>query len=119
LTLRRPRARPDPPTRSTLILGLGTTATASLFPGSPALDERLERVVSVTGPKAPLRRMTITSGVIEGAREVLVLVAGPGKAAILARVLEGPIDVRRLPVQLARGRTFIVDAAAASGLARP
>jgi 6-phosphogluconolactonase len=79
----------------------------------------MERVVPVTGPKAPLRRMTITPGVIERARDVLVLVAGPGKAAMLARALEGPIDVRRLPVQLARDRTWIVDEAAASALARP
>ncbi len=112
------RLLPDP--LDAVILGMGDDGhTASLFPGSPALDERLERVVPVTGPKAPLRRMTITSGVIESARDVLVLVAGPGKAAMLARVLEGPIDVRRLPAQLARDRTWIVDEAAASALARP
>ena len=63
--------------------------------------------------------MTITPPVIEAARDVLVLVAGAGKAATLARALEGPLDVRSVPVQLARDRTFIVDAAAASALARP
>jgi 6-phosphogluconolactonase len=93
--------------------------TASLFPGSPALDVRDVRVVSVTGPKPPLRRMTITPEVIEGARDVLVLVAGAGKAAMLARALEGPLDVRSVPVQLVRDRTWIVDAAAATALAHP
>jgi 6-phosphogluconolactonase/glucosamine-6-phosphate isomerase/deaminase len=63
--------------------------------------------------------MTITPGVIEGARDVLVLVAGPDKAAMLARAIEGPLDVRSVPVQLARDRTFVVDAAAASALSRP
>jgi 6-phosphogluconolactonase/glucosamine-6-phosphate isomerase/deaminase len=63
--------------------------------------------------------MTITPPVIEVARDVLVLVAGPGKAATLARALEGPHDVRAVPIQIARERTFIVDEAAASALARP
>lgn len=111
------RLLPDP--LDVAILGMGEDGhTASLFPGSPAIDERLERVVAVTGEK-PFRRMTITPPVIESAREVLVLVAGDGKAAMLARALEGPLDARSVPVQLARGRTFVVDAAAASALARP
>ncbi len=109
---------PDP--LDVVILGMGEDGhTASLFPGSPALDERIERVVAVTGEKPPFRRMTITPPVIEAARDVLVLVAGAGKAAMLARALEGPLDARSVPVQLARDRTFIVDAAAASALARP
>ena len=93
--------------------------TASLFPGSPALDERIERVLPVTGEKPPFRRMTITPPVIETARDVLVLVAGGEKAAMLARALDGPLDVRAVPVQLARDRAWIVDRAAASGLRRP
>ena len=109
---------PDP--LDVVILGMGEDGhTASLFPGSPALDERHERVVAVTGEKPPFRRMTITPPVIEAARDVLVLVAGAGKATMLARALEGPLEARSVPVQLARGRTFIVDAAAASALARP
>jgi len=108
---------PDP--LDLVILGMGEDGhTASLFPGSPSLDVRDARVVAVTGPKPPVRRMTITPPVIESARDVLVLVAGEGKAAALARALEGPLDVRSLPVQLARGRTFLVDAAAASALER-
>jgi 6-phosphogluconolactonase len=62
--------------------------------------------------------MTITPPVIEGGREVLVLVSGEGKAEALARALEGPVDVEAVPVQLARAGTWIVDAAAAGGLAR-
>jgi 6-phosphogluconolactonase len=111
------RLLPDP--LDVVILGMGEDGhTASLFPGSSALGERRERVVTVVGPRPPARRMTITPPVLETAREVLVLVAGSAKAATLARALEGPLDIHALPVQLARGRTFMVDAAAASGLGR-
>ena len=110
------RRLPDP--LDVLLLGMGEDGhTASLFPGSPALAERTERVAAVTGPRPPHRRMTVTPPVIEAAREVLVLVSGAAKAGTLARVLEGPVDVPSLPVQLARGGTWIVDAAAAGGLA--
>jgi 6-phosphogluconolactonase len=109
------RLLPDP--LDVVLLGMGEDGhTASLFPGSPALEERAERVAAVTGEKPPHRRMTITPPVIARAREVLVLVSGANKARGLALVLEGPIDVKALPVQLARGRTWLVDAAAASGL---
>jgi 6-phosphogluconolactonase len=103
-----------------VILGMGEDGhTASLFPGSPALDERDARVVLVTGPKAPFRRMTITPPVIESARELLVLMAGAPKAETLARALEGPLDVKALPVQLARRGTWVVEQAAARLLSEP
>jgi 6-phosphogluconolactonase len=82
------------------------------------LGERVERAVAVTGPKPPLRRMTVTPPVIKRARDVLVLVSGAGKAETLARALEGPVDVSALPVQLALRGTWIVDAAAAGRLTR-
>jgi 6-phosphogluconolactonase len=112
------RLLPDP--LDLVLLGMGEDGhTASLFPGSPALDERDARVVPVTGRKAPFRRMTITPPVIESAREVLVLVAGAPKAEMLARALEGPLDVKALPVQLARRGTWVVDKAAARLLSEP
>ncbi len=100
-----------------VLLGIGEDGhTASLFPGSPALNERSARVVVVTGPKPPNPRLTITPPVIEAARTILVLVSGAGKAEALARALEGPLDVAAWPAQLARRGNWIVDREAASRL---
>jgi len=106
-----------------LLLGLGPDGhTASLFPGSPVLLETGRLVVAVAPPPPPIepqvRRMTITPPVIDAARNVAVLVTGPDKAAVLARVLDGPPDPAALPAQIARRGTWIVDRAAARQLHR-
>ncbi len=93
-----------------LLLGMGVDGhTASLFPDSPALDERTRHVVPVTGPKPPAKRLTITPPVIAAARRVAVLVAGADKAATVARALQGPVRPRDLPVQLALGAVWFLD----------
>ena len=100
-----------------LLLGMGSDGhTASLFPGSPALAERTRRVLAVTGPKPPVERLTITPPVIAAARRVAVLVAGAGKSATLARVLDGPVRPGDLPVQLALGGVWFIDREAAARL---
>ncbi len=92
-----------------LLLGMGPDGhTASLFPGSPALDERARKVVAVIGPKPPPRRLTITPPVIEAAREIVVLVRGADKAAALQRAREGAWNPKETPAQLARRGTWIV-----------
>jgi 6-phosphogluconolactonase len=100
-----------------LILGMGGDGhTASLFPGQDATEEREQKVVVVEGPKPPPWRLTITAPVIEAARQTVVLVTGAGKAGMVARVLRGPLSVRDLPIQLARGGTWYLDQAAAAEL---
>lgn len=108
-------ARALPERLDVLLLGMGPDGhTASLFPGSPALEEMTRRVVSVLdAPKPPARRLTITPPVIAAARAVAVLATGAEKAAVLARALEGPPAVREVPVQLAARGTWFVDPAAA------
>src|SRR6185436_17627010 len=73
------RRMPDP--LDVLVLGMGPDGhTASLFPGSAALDENEARVVAVTAPKPPPERMTITPAVIGRARSIVMLVSGAEKA---------------------------------------
>jgi 6-phosphogluconolactonase len=109
-----------PPRLDVLFLGMGQDGhTASLFPGSAALDERQRRVVAVLGTKPPPGRLTITPPVIEAARSVAVVATGDDKAATVARALEGPLDPKALPVQLARRGVWFLDHAAAAQLTSP
>jgi 6-phosphogluconolactonase len=106
-----------PPRLDILVLGMGPDGhTASLFPGSAALDERQRLVVPVIGAKPPPQRLTITPPVIEAARRVAVIATGGDKAAMVARAIEGPLAPKDVPVQLARRGTWFLDQAAAGRL---
>jgi 6-phosphogluconolactonase len=83
-----------------VFLGLGENGhTASLFPHTPVLDSE-EWVAAVYLADQDIYRVTLTAGVINQARVVVFLVSGPGKAAVLKQVLEGPERPRDLPAQL-------------------
>jgi 6-phosphogluconolactonase len=106
-----------PPHLDVLVLGIGADGhTASLFPGSATLDERLRLVVPAHGPTPPVQRLTITPPVIEAARRVAVIATGEPKAAMVARAIEGPWTPREVPAQLAREGHWFLDQAAAAGL---
>jgi 6-phosphogluconolactonase len=116
----REYAQQLPPALDLLVLGIGADGhTASLFPRSPALDERRRLVVPAVGTKTPVERMTITPPVIEAARRVAVIATGGDKAAAVARALEGPLAPRELPGQLARRGAWFLDRAAAAMLTAP
>lgn len=71
-------------------LGLGADGhTASLFPGTSAVQENERQVVAVYVEKLDSWRVTLTLPVINRARHVLFLVSGPEKAQALARVRAG------------------------------
>lgn len=91
-----------------ILLGLGEDGhTASLFPGSHALLETERWVVSVPHkvPPPPLvTRISLTLPVLNAAADVLFLVSGAGKAAILSRVMQNLDQSNPLPAQLVRPR---------------
>ena len=106
-----------PPRLDVLFLGMGPDGhTASLFPGSAALEERHRLVVPVLGAKAPAERLTITPPVIEASRKLAVIATGEDKAVMVARAIEGPLEPKAVPVQVARRGCWFLDRAAAARL---
>jgi 6-phosphogluconolactonase len=77
-------------THDLLLLGLGEDGhIASLFPGSPALDEMERNVLPVIGPKPPPQRITLTFPLINTARQILFLVPDAAKRSIVDGVIDG------------------------------
>lgn len=104
-----------------VMLGMGDDGhTASLFPGSAALEERTHWVVANWVEKFQTWRITLTAPAINAARRVLFLVTGSAKADRLREVLKGERDPTRLPSQLIQPRDgtleWFVDRAAAAKL---
>jgi 6-phosphogluconolactonase len=123
-TLREVFAQPTGvPQFDLVFLGMGDDGhTASLFPETSALDVDSRLAVANFVPKLGATRLTLTVPVLSAGREILFLVGGPGKAATLERVLEGPASLDELPSQRIRATqpggylTWLVDEDAAARL---
>ena len=106
-----------------VLLGMGDDGhTASLFPGTAALAAEEPLAVANFVPKLDAHRLTLTAPVLNAGREIVFLVAGPGKAGTLEEVLKGPPRPAALPSQLIRpsfpdgSLTWLVDEDAAARL---
>ena len=95
-----------------VLLGVGPDGhTASLFPDSPVLAERTHWTRAVEAPIMVLPavpRVTLTLPCLNGARDVLFLVAGADKRPVVAEILQGGEAARRYPAAMvtAAGRTL-------------
>lgn len=63
--------------------------TASLFPGDPLLEDRKGIAAAVWVEKMQQWRVTLLPGVLEAARNTVMLVTGADKAPVLKQVLAG------------------------------
>lgn len=98
----------DRPAFDVALLGLGADGhTASIFPGSPALEAAGRWVIAVVTPAEPRLRITLTMPVLTAAAQLFVLVSGAGKAAALRHALDPASDPVQYPaagLQAAAGR---------------
>jgi 6-phosphogluconolactonase len=93
-----------------ILLGLGDDGhTASLFPGTVALDETIRRVVANFVPKLDAWRLTFTFPLINHARHVCFLVGAAKNAELIEGVLAGAAQFPASRVNPAAGEvTWII-----------
>ncbi len=100
------------------LLGMGDDGhTASLFPGTPVLNETSRFAAEVFVSKLDSYRITLTYPVLNNARRVVAMVTGQAKARMLKQVLTGPD--KEYPIQRIsnpHGVDWFVDRAAAEAL---
>ena len=98
-------------------LGIGGDGhTASLFPGSPLLDET-QRDVAMAASHQGRERMTLTFGMLNRAHSIVWLVTGSDKQSVLARLMKA--DAGLVASRVRRDVAVVVaDAAAARSAVR-
>jgi 6-phosphogluconolactonase len=95
------RVRPNDRRLDAIVLGMGPDGhTASLFPGTPALDEHKRLVVLNDGERViePRPRMTMTFPLLNNAHFIALLVTGESKQEALRAVAANPGDFHAHPV---------------------
>jgi 6-phosphogluconolactonase len=105
-----------------ILLGVGPDGhVLSVFPDSPALADDAPLVLDVPAPthvEPHLPRLTLNPRLLDVARRVVVMAAGPAKAEMLGHVFGDSFDPARWPAQLAlrSNATWLLDRAAAAEL---
>jgi 6-phosphogluconolactonase len=104
-----------------ILLGLGPDGhTASLFPGTPVIEETRKLVAAPLVPKFGSRRMTFTYPLLNAGKEILFLATGAEKAeplaAVVRRTANPPLPAARIEPRDGK-KFFFVDTAAAALLA--
>ncbi|WP_137387675.1 6-phosphogluconolactonase [Rhodoligotrophos defluvii] len=111
---------PSRPLFDVSLLGLGPDGhTASLFPGSSALEEKQAWVLSVIGSKPPPQRITLTLPVLDSCAAAAFIVSGSEKEPIVQRLLGGDKALPAGRISPLGELHWFLDEAAAGGPAGP
>ena len=109
------------PVLDLVLLGVGGDGhVLSVFPGSAAFKSKAWAlgIPAPTHIEPHVERVTLNPAILAVAREVLVVMHGADKAAILGDIFGPEVDPTRWPAQLTRraGATWVLDEAAAAHL---
>jgi 6-phosphogluconolactonase len=108
------------PSPDVVLLGIGEDGhTASLFPGTAALDVDDRWFVANWVPEKESYRLTATLPLLHASRNVIFLASGSNKAAPVARILRGdthPAPPARRVMEGSATITWLIDRAAAANL---
>ncbi len=93
-----------------MLLGMGDDGhTASLFPGTLALEEQRRRVISNFVPKFDTWRLTMTLPLLDQSRHVLFLASGAKNRELLEKVIGGDREYPAARVEPVSGNlTWII-----------
>jgi 6-phosphogluconolactonase len=105
----------NPPRFDVVLLGLGVDGhTASLFPGTAALDVGEVWATRGQATDQPVDRITLTLPALNAAAHVAFLVTGPTKADALRGVIDGTVPAARVRPQDGELLWFLDSSAARS-----
>ncbi len=91
----------SPPCFDLMLLGLGEDGhTASLFPGTDAVEECEKHTIAVFVPKLDAWRVTLTLPVLNASRKVLFLVSGKSKSEMVQRIISNKQPAKEIPATM-------------------
>lgn len=111
----------DSPSLDLILLGMGIDGhTASLFPGTDAVNEKRRWVTAAFIPKLDTWRITLTPAILNQAKRIIFMVSGSSKASVLKKVLLGEYQPQKYPAQIIQPEigkvTWMIDEAASKKL---
>ena len=102
-----------------LILAFGEDGhIASIFPGSPLLNEAKQLVATSSSKNHFYPRITVTPLVIDSAKSIFVIAKGKSKGDVILSMMTGPISPLNTPLGLVKKATWILDDHALLGIVK-
>ncbi|TLX76000.1 6-phosphogluconolactonase [Labilibacter sediminis] len=104
----------DLPQFDIILLGMGDDGhTASVFPYEIELWDNKNTCIVATHPDSGQKRVSLTGGIINNAKEIYFLVTGEGKAGKLDEIIHKKDDYKKYPAALVNNPVWLIDKEAA------